>query len=768
MSFNLLVGGSIAAVASTGAVVTMGLFGDEIGTTDSFKKLDQRVLATGPTTVYGPTVGPVTMTIVKTITLWNSSASAVTIDIFTDGTAAANHTTSVKVPANGTAIWENSGWVVQDANGAVITTAAPITATGDATGVQSGSTLPLALATVNGNVGTFGSATQVAQPTFNAKGLATACAAVAIQIAESQVTGLVSDLAAKQSLGNYLTALTGDGTASGPGSAAFTLTTVNGSPGTFGDANHVGALTVNAKGLVTATTLATIQPMQGWIDVTLTAVPVLTGNTAAANVTAINAILAAAPAGSTIYFPGGTYNFNAAWTTPAKQFVFQGMGGGLTGGYTILAWTSNVGGDLIALQNLIWYTQFRDLCFVSSGVAQTAGAVVNINGNAFTSFQNCTFGAIGGGFLFNLLSGPANNASLPLSDNSWNQSVISNCVGTNYKGVAIFVNARGSSLVVENSTFNGQWGTTSQCATAGIEGRWVGACQINSCDFIGHVNNMLLDPVTANSEVCASVQVSNVYFDFSLGSCIKIAGTGATVRCKWDTCTFTTSNASTGFSAVELAGSFVYAAGAQDLAFVNCNIYNTFGTTGATNGVLMTNAADVSFTNCKVAGWNAGYNVTPMASNKTNLQVIGGTVGPSGGFGLNTTGFLIAAGAYKGLQIRGVNAIGNTANLNLGAVTVNAGEASLFAITENAGINPKGSVTTPAIPASTVAVTNTTGFRITAYLKAGTITVVNINAVVSGQAAGAGASLTFPIMLDPGGSVAITYSVAPTWVWIAN
>ena len=54
------------------------------------------------------------------------------------------------------------------------------------------------LATVNSNVGSFGSASSVMTQTVNAKGLTTAAASVAIQIAESQVTNLVSDLAAKQ------------------------------------------------------------------------------------------------------------------------------------------------------------------------------------------------------------------------------------------------------------------------------------------------------------------------------------------------------------------------------------------------------------------------------------------------------------------------------------------------------------------------------------------------------------------------------------------
>lgn len=55
----------------------------------------------------------------------------------------------------------------------------------------------------------------------------------------------------KQSSGNYITALTGDATAAGPGSSALTLATVNSNVGTF------PKVTVNAKGLVTAaTTLA--------------------------------------------------------------------------------------------------------------------------------------------------------------------------------------------------------------------------------------------------------------------------------------------------------------------------------------------------------------------------------------------------------------------------------------------------------------------------------------------------------------------------------
>lgn len=119
--------------------------------------------------------------------------------------------------------------------------------TGDATASGPGSAA-LTLATVNSNVGSFGSASSVSAITVNAKGLVTAAASTSIQIAESQVTNLVSDLAGKQPTGNYITDLTGDVTASGPGSASATLATVNSNVGSFTNAN----ITVNAKGLITA------------------------------------------------------------------------------------------------------------------------------------------------------------------------------------------------------------------------------------------------------------------------------------------------------------------------------------------------------------------------------------------------------------------------------------------------------------------------------------------------------------------------------------
>jgi len=83
-----------------------------------------------------------------------------------------------------------------------------VTSAGSSFNGSANNTNATVLATVNSNVGTFGSASSVGVQTVNAKGLTTAASSVAIQIAESQVTNLVSDLAGKESALTFSTGLT--------------------------------------------------------------------------------------------------------------------------------------------------------------------------------------------------------------------------------------------------------------------------------------------------------------------------------------------------------------------------------------------------------------------------------------------------------------------------------------------------------------------------------------------------------------------------------
>lgn len=81
--------------------------------------------------------------------------------------------------------------------------------------------------------------------------------AISCLVASSSQPGCISTtdwstFNGKQTSGNYITGLTGDITASGPGSVASTLATVNTNVGTFGSSTSIPSFTVNGKGLITS------------------------------------------------------------------------------------------------------------------------------------------------------------------------------------------------------------------------------------------------------------------------------------------------------------------------------------------------------------------------------------------------------------------------------------------------------------------------------------------------------------------------------------
>lgn len=88
-------------------------------------------------------------------------------------------------------------------------------------------------------------------------------------------------------------------------------------------------------------------------------------------------------------------------------------------------------------------------------------------------------------------------------------------------------------------------------------------------------------------------------------------------------------------------------------------------------------------------------------------------------------------------------------------------EANLLDATNYAGIVIRGGqagITTPSLPASTVTATNTTGRIVEVVVWGGTVTAITV--------AGFGMGLTQgTVTVWPGETVAVTYSVAPTWAW---
>lgn len=79
----------------------------------------------------------------------------------------------------------------------------------------------------------------------------------------------------------------------------------------------------------------------------------------------------------------------------------------------------------------------------------------------------------------------------------------------------------------------------------------------------------------------------------------------------------------------------------------------------------------------------------------------------------------------------------------------------------------------PAVPASTVAARNTFDTPVDVYIKCSAttaITVIAVNGVTTGfaQVANAAAVSIGPIRLIPGETITMTYTVAPTWVWLRS
>jgi hypothetical protein len=64
----------------------------------------------------------------------------------------------------------------------------------------------------------------------------------------------------------------------------------------------------------------------------------------------------------------------------------------------------------------------------------------------------------------------------------------------------------------------------------------------------------------------------------------------------------------------------------------------------------------------------------------------------------------------------------------------------------------------PAVPASTVPIQNPNTYPVKVVISGGTVTAVTVNGITVGTGDG-------PYLVPAAGSISVTYSVAPTWVW---
>lgn len=211
---------------------------------------------------------------------------------------------------------------------------------------------------------------------------------VTCQVATGSVPGCLSaadftTFNGKQAAGNYITALTGDVTATGPGSVAATLATVNSNIGSFTNST----VTVNAKGLITAASNGSTPE----VPLTFTWPLIRTTNTITFNGLSTST---AAVVGNIPYFSGVNTFANVATSSVSAStgIGFTGTAGALVGGtsltitntgVTSLAGTANqitasasTGAVTLSFPNLVVFPSNASSTLFSTVYGSTTNAFV--------------------------------------------------------------------------------------------------------------------------------------------------------------------------------------------------------------------------------------------------------------------------------------------------------------------------------------------------------------------------------------------------------
>ncbi|TIC78768.1 hypothetical protein [Nocardioides sp. GY 10127] len=175
----------------------------------------------------------------------------------------------------------------------------------------------------------------------------------------------------------------------------------------------------------------------------------------------------------------------------------------------------------------------------------------------------------------------------------------------------------------------------------------------------------------------------------------------------------------------------------------------TVGTGGGANA-----AADVTVDGTRIVGVpDGGYGVNLNAVAGASVvrtvmsEVSGATTAKAARIGSSSTKSAVVGNDFTAFTTAST---GRVNNLSTDAV-----------IRGNLGHNPRGAVTTPTMPATGVAYTNTSGYDCTVTVTGGTVTVIRVGGTITNLTSGT-------VRVPAGQTIMLTYSAAPTWVWIAD
>jgi hypothetical protein len=244
-----------------------------------------------------------------------------------------------------------------------------------------------------------------------------------ISYVKGVTSAIQTQLNSKQASGNYITALTGDVTASGPGSVAATLAAVNSSVGTFGSATQASQVTVNGKGLVTAASNVTVTPAVGSITGLGTGV----ATALAVNVGSAGSVIVNGGALGTPSSGNGSNltSLNASNLSSGTVALARGGAGAdlsATGGTSRVLRQSSAGAAITVSQlaqadisglttadspTLTGLTLSGDLAVNGNDITGTVGSTFNLLATHTTGAVNFATGLTSGNFAIGTASGPS-------------------------------------------------------------------------------------------------------------------------------------------------------------------------------------------------------------------------------------------------------------------------------------------------------------------------------------------------------------------------
>jgi hypothetical protein len=459
------------------------------------------------------------------------------------------------------------------------------------------------------------------------------------------------------------------------------------------------------------------------------------GNAVADDTAAINAAIAKLnPAlGGVIYFPPGWYLISAAINIPNYTTIVG------AGEFATIIRTTSTTADVFTSTGTV-LVGIRNLQ-IDSVATRTAGSGVN-----FTTVTNYTIDHVrfvdcyNAGTFTTANTGFVSNILLVHGSGVWNRGFVwKYCIDTHCHRIII----NGGTAVLSGS--NAWLQVDSGCDTWSMMDSGAGASSGSGLGFyLSHTDGGSFPP--------RWVKLTNFWFEGSSGS----AGSGSN-GIQIDNCQ--DAQFFNGYVSTSLNG--VYITGGRDILFASARVQNCWsrGSVVSSAGTLDT----VTFRDVKFDSNSQG------ANGSVGHLLVGGTAihvrvrdCKFSNQGLGLTNKVTYAIENSVPQSQDLQVSGSTFISGDYVSGIFGGSAPTQHVArDNYGYNPVGSLSTPAVPATTVAYTNLFGVDATVHVAGGTVTAISVAGAPAGTTTGA-------FRVPAGSTIAITYTVAPSWTWFGD